>query len=270
MTAAEDENSHAIDSGLVEAAIDEARDSGVDLSALSLTRVARRAGISRATLFRRIGNREALEAAVRRQGVDPGTRRTVRERALEAALELIETNGVEALTLDQVAHRAGCSVTSVHTQFDGREGLLYALFERYSPMVSIERLLDRYRPERFEDQVREVYEAVFDVAMRRRAVLAALISNVLGRPSGPISQFAQRSAIPRILGRIGTWLSEEAAKGNCRALPVTIAAPLLLGPALAHVGARTVLEHQGEIIPPPVDTVIDTLTGAFCRAMRPD
>jgi AcrR family transcriptional regulator len=270
MTADHDEQGHVIDGGLVQAAIDEARDGGVDLSSISLTRVARRAGVSRATLFRRIGNREALEAAVRRQGVDPGTKRTVRERALEAALELIETNGVEALTLDQVAQLAGCSVTSVHTQFDGRDGLLSALFERYSPIASIERLLDRDRPESFQDQVREVYEAIFEVAICRQAVLAALIANVLGRPAGPFSQFARRSAIPRVLDRIGAWLAEEAAKGNCRALPVTIAAPLLLSPAVVHFGARTMLEHKADMPLPPLEEVIDTLTAAFCRAMRPD
>lgn len=263
-----EERGETVGDEVVRATIDEARDCGVDVSAVSLTRVARRAGISRATLFRRIGTRGALEAAVRRHGVDVGTRRTVRERALEAALELIEAGGVTSLTLEQVAQRAGCSVTSVHHQFDGREGLLAALFERYSPIVSVERLLSEPRPAAFEEQVRGVYEAFFDVALRRRALLAALISNVLGQPSGPISRFAQDTAVPRMLGQLGAWLADEAAKGSCRALPATIAIPLLAGPVVSHAAIRTVIEHDGGELP-PLDEVIDEVTRAFCRAVAP-
>src|SRR5919198_1258854 len=102
-----DRTAETVDGDVVMAAIDEARDLGVDVSAVSMTRVARRAGISRATLFRRIGSREALEAAIRSSGGDPGTRRSVRDRALEAALEVAEREGLEQLTLEKVARRAG-------------------------------------------------------------------------------------------------------------------------------------------------------------------
>src|SRR5215472_13431403 len=107
----------SVDPALVQAAIDESRESGRNLAHVPLDRVARRAGISRATLFRRIGGRKTLEQAVRRAGVDPGRKDSVRERALAAALDLIETRGLEALTLEEVARRAGCALTSVYAVF---------------------------------------------------------------------------------------------------------------------------------------------------------
>lgn len=263
-----DGRGQAVDDELVCAAIDEAREGRVDVSVVSLNRVARRAGVSRATLFRRIGNRAALEEAVRRRGIDVGTRRTVRERALQAALELVETGGVTSLTLERVAQRAGCSVTSVHQQFDGREGLLATLFEQYSPIVSVERLLHQPRPGGFEEQVRSVYEAFFDIALRRRAMLGALISNVLGQPSGPVSRFAQGTALPHVLAELGAWLAEEAAKGNCRELPVPVSIPLLIGPVVSHLAIRTAIERDRSDLP-ALEEVIDELTHAFCRAVAP-
>src|SRR5262245_66106899 len=180
--------SEPIDPALVQAAIDESRESGQELVHVSLDRVARRAGISRATLFRRIGSREALEEAVRRAGVDPGRKDSVRERALVAALNLIETRGLEALTLEEVARRAGCALTSVHPQLGGRDGLLSAVFERYSPIASVDRILED-RPERFEDQVRAVYAVFFDVAVRRGGVGGALFAHAAGRADGTTADF---------------------------------------------------------------------------------
>jgi len=255
----------AIDPALVQAAIDESRESGRDLVHLSLNRVARRAGISRATLFRRIGGREALEEAVRSAGVDPGRKDSVRERALVAALDLIETRGLEALTLEAVARRAGCALTSLHTQLGGREGLLSAVFERYSPIAGVERILDN-RPERFEDQVRAVYGVFFDVAVRRGAVGGALFAHAVGSPDGPIADFVRETIVPRVLKSIGGWLTEEARKGNCRELPQDLVVPLLLGPFALHMLSRTMIERAGGE-PPDRATVIDTMTEVFCRGV---
>src|SRR5262245_34359481 len=125
--------SGSIDPALVQAAIDESRESGRDLAHVPLDRVARRAGLSRATLFRRIGGRKALEQAVRRAGVDPGRKDSVRERALVAALDRIEARGLEALTLEEGARRAGCAMRSVQTQPGGRGGLRSGVCDRRSP-----------------------------------------------------------------------------------------------------------------------------------------
>jgi AcrR family transcriptional regulator len=255
-----------VDLRIVQAAIDEARDAGLDVSHVSLDRVARRAGVSRATLFRRIHGREALEEAVRQAGVEPGRRETVRDRALAAALELIEGRGLEALTVEEVARHAGCAVSSVHTQFGGRDGLLGALFERYSPVVAVERVLAD-RPERFEDQVTVVYATLFDGVARRRGVAAALLADVFGRPDGPIAAFAQRTVLPRILASLGAWLDEESRKGSCRPLPAELGVPTLLGPLGAHLVLRVAIERGGGD-PPARGLVIRTLAEAFCAAVR--
>jgi len=55
-------------------------------------------------------------------------RPSVRDRAVAAAARVIAEEGVAALTIEAVARRAQCAMTSVHAQFGGREELLLAVF----------------------------------------------------------------------------------------------------------------------------------------------
>lgn len=256
----------SIDPALVRAAIEEAQEAGREVAAVSLNRVARRAGVSRATLFRRIGNREALEAAVAAAGVDPGRRQDLGDRVLVAARRLIETEGLERLTLDAVARQAGCSVSSVHTRFDGRTGLLSAMFERDSPIAEVERMLAE-RPARFEEQVKLVHRHFFDAAAGRTGVLAALLTQVLGDPDGEVATFFRTEAAPRFVRSLGAWLREEAARGSCRDEPPAVLVPLLLGPLLMYLLARADREREGGCAFPASEDAIEALTAAFCRAV---
>jgi AcrR family transcriptional regulator len=257
-----------MDMTIVAAAIAEADESGTPVADLSLDRIARRAGVSRSTMFRRIHSRQALEAAVRQAGVDPGRRPTVRDRAVAAATELIVANGVGALTLEAVARRAGCALTSVHTQFGGRDGLLAAVFERHAPLPVVERVLapDGRRFERFEDAVGAVYTAVFDTLSADDGVIEALLAEVLARPDGLVMQLARERLVPRIVKTVGGWLRAEIRAGRCQDLPLSLLLPLLIAPISFHVIARKRLLAAGAPVPGRA-TVIQTMTGAFCRAV---
>src|SRR5829696_4258894 len=126
----------SVPSVLVSAAVAEARQRKQDVADVPLTAIAAAAGISRSTLVRRIGgSRRALDEAVRAAGVDPGGRPPVRERAIDAAATLIAEHGLSAVTMEAIANAAGCSQPSLHAAFGGRDGLLAAIFERYSPLL---------------------------------------------------------------------------------------------------------------------------------------
>jgi AcrR family transcriptional regulator len=213
-----------------------------------------------------VGSRAALEEAVRRTGVDPGRRESVRERALAAALEVVECEGLDAMTLEEVARRAGCAVTSLHTQLGGRDGLLTALFERYSPIaIGVRRILGD-RPRQFEDQVRAVYTAFYDAAVQRPALISALVADVLGRPGGPMAGVARRRGVPMALQDLGGWLAEEASKGHCRRLAPALAVPMLLGPLALHLLTRPLLADAGLEVPDR-SAAIEAMTTTFCRGM---
>src|SRR5262245_57557183 len=137
---------------IAEVVVTMARESGRQVAAIPLEEIAGRLGVSRSTLYRRIGSREALHAAVRAAGVEPGEQPDVRERATRAAAAIVRSDGLGALTLERVATVAGCSVPALHQQLGGREGLLTAIFERYHPLVPVERFLQT-PPATFRDGV---------------------------------------------------------------------------------------------------------------------
>lgn len=253
---------------VVAAAIVEAEWTGKPVAELSLDRIAARAGVSRSTIFRRIRSRQALDDAVREAGVDPGRRVSVRDRSIAVAAELIVAEGVGALTVEEVARRVGCAVTSVHTQCGGRDGLLGAVFERHAPLPTVERMFAA-EPQRFADLtggVRAIYGVILDLADADVGVIEALFAEVLAKPNGAVMRLARERILPRIIATIGGWLATQARAGRCADLPVSVLLPLFVSPISVHLIARRRLVAAGAPVPDR-DGVVDALTDAFCRAV---
>ena len=246
----------------------ESAETGTPIAELSLHRIARRAGVSRSTIYRRIGHRQALDEAVRQAGHDPGARVAVRDRAIAAAAEVIIADGVAALTIEGVAQRVGCAASSVHIAFGGREGLLAAVFEQHAPLPAVERLLSQH-PEwfiDFETGVRAIYTVVFDTVVDDTAVLEALFAETLGKPNGIGMQLFRDQILPRITATVGAWLGRQIDAGHCADVPLSLLIPLLISPISVHLLARHRLAAAGASVPDR-DTVIDVMTAAFCGAV---
>jgi AcrR family transcriptional regulator len=255
-----------MDSVIVQAAMAEAEATGTPVAELSLDRIARRAGVSRSTAYRRVRTRRALDDAVRQAGGEPGSRIAVRERAIAAATDLIVADGVAALTVEAVTRRVGCAATSVYAAFGDREGLLAAVFDRHAPLPVVEDLLAAPRPfDDFESGVRAIYTAVFDSVVDDTAVLQALFAEILAKPNGIGMQFFRERILPRITSTVGGWLNEQIRAGRCADLPLTLLIPLLIAPISVHLLARVPLTAAGQVVPER-RTVIEAMTSAFCGA----
>lgn len=100
----------------------------------TMAQLAEAAGVSRATLYRRVPSREALAQRLRARGVEPGSELgdPVRDRILEATGALVDAEGLR-FTIEQVAERAGVGAATVYRSFGDREGLLRAFFDERSP-----------------------------------------------------------------------------------------------------------------------------------------
>lgn len=251
---------------LVRAAQTAASETGLAVADVPLELIAQHAGISRATLYRRIESRAALNEAVRRAGIDPGGRADVRERATEAAADLIEAGGLAAMTLEEVAARADCSLRALHTQLGGRDGLISAVFERYSPLPPIERVLAD-RPRSLEAGVQAIYRNILDAISARPGLLRALIAEVAFRPDGPTAQYLRDSYLPRALSAVIPWLEHHVQSGDIRRIPAPLLLKLLVGPMLAHALLGSALASMSSAEQPNSDDLCDALTGGFIRAV---
>jgi len=251
---------------LIQAAQAASEATGLPVADVPLDAIAEHAGLSRATLYRRIGSRAALEDAIRAAGIDPGGRPDVRERATEAAADLIEEGGLAALTLEAVSERAECSVRALHTQVGGRDGLLAAVFERYSPLPGIERAMaGESMP--LEQGLRAIYGTILDTALARPGLLAAVVADVAFRPDGPTAEYVRGTYLPRVTGVILPWLEDLVRSGEIRPLPIPLLVQLLVGPIGAHVFLGPVLARTTGLQPPSREEVSDGLIDAFMRAV---
>ncbi|MGW2255235.1 TetR/AcrR family transcriptional regulator [Kitasatospora sp. NPDC001660] len=251
---------------LVAAALAAAKERGQDVADVPLTAIATAAGVSRSTLLRRLGgSRTALDEAVRRAGVDPGGRRPVRERAIDAAARLVAERGLGGITLDAVADRAGCSLPSLHAVFEGRDGLLAAVFEQHGPLPDLEALAAD-PPERLEDTVRALYRTFATVFEREPRIVPAVFADLFSRPDGPAAQLMTAS-LPRMIDGLDRLLLPHVEAGRLRPLPLPVLVQLLLGPVINHVLLRPALEPVLGAGLPSLDESIELFADAYLRAV---
>jgi AcrR family transcriptional regulator len=252
---------------LIEAAVRAAEALNRDIAEVSVSAIAAEAQISRSTLLRRLGgSRSALDAAVRAAGIDPGGRPPVRLRALTAAAELISENGLAATTLDAVADRADCSVFSLHAAFGGRDGLLRAVFDQYSPIRDIEEYLAQVQGD-FHGTVHGFYRTVAKALSREPRVTPAMLAEVYSRPASAAVQSLSRYAAPRMFSTLGAWFDAEIKAGRIREQPLLVLAQQLLGPIFIHMLMRPAFPDVPGLTLPDVDTVCEEFTTNFIGAV---
>jgi len=102
----------------------------------SVERIARRAGVSRATFYRHFGSRAAMLETVTHSPRPPA-----RTRILVAAQEMLVRSSLGALSMDDLARAADVSRGTLYRIFPGKAALMEGLIEAYTalhPNVTIE------------------------------------------------------------------------------------------------------------------------------------
>jgi AcrR family transcriptional regulator len=252
---------------VVEAALRAAEHLGRDVADVPLIAIAREAGMSRSTLVRRLnGSRQLLDDAVRATGVEPGGRPPVRERAVQAAASLISDRGLAAVTLEAVAVQADCSVHSVYAVFGGRDELMRAVFDRYSPILDLDEVISEPDAE-FGETVHRIYRLLTEAFSREPRVAPAMLAEGLARPTEPAVQALLQYHVPRMLAGVGQWLAGEITAGRVRDLPL----PLLIQQMLAPIAIHTMVRPAAVNIPalelPELDQACVVFADNFLRAV---
>ena len=259
---------HPVAPELIEAAVRAAEAAGRDLAEVPVSAIAAEANISRSTLLRRLGgSRSALDAAVRAAGIDPGGRPPVRVRALTAAAELVSENGLAAATLEAIADRADCSVFSLHAAFGGRDELMRAVFDQFSPIRDVEDYLARAHGD-FASTVHGFYRTVAKALDREPRVIPAVFAEAFSRPKSAAVQSLASYAAPRMFGALGAWFDTEIQAGRIRDQPTIALAQQLLGPIVIHMLMRPAYPGVPGLTLPDVEEACDAFAANFIRAVE--
>jgi AcrR family transcriptional regulator len=252
---------------IVDAALRAAETLGRDVADVPLVAIAREAGMSRSTLIRRLnGSRQALDDAVRAAGVEPGGRPPVRERAVQAAAALVSSRGLSGVTLEAVAAQADCSVHSLYAAFGGRDELMRAVFDRYSPIIDLDEVTSEPDAE-LGQTVHRIYRALAEAFSREPRVAPAMLAEGLARPTEPAVQALMQYHVPRMLAGPGAWLEGEVAAGRIRDLPLPLLIQQMLAPIAIHTMTRPAAAHIPEVELPDLDHTCTVFADAFLRAV---
>jgi AcrR family transcriptional regulator len=263
-------NSPSVDPNVLARILQYARDRNTTVAALSVEEISRGIGLSRATLYRRIGSRQALLDAMRLAGHDTGEQPNATERMLEAAADLIREGGHAVLTLEAVAARAGVALPTVFARFGNRSGLLTQVFEKYGPIPRLQRHLRPLEPgdtESFRRCVTAAYGEIWDLLLAEHALVSAIAIEALRDPDGEIRHFLQERYLPEVFSRILPWLGEQIRNGTVRPIPLLILGQEFVAPMLMHMATRPLVRSAGVSPLPDRDTACAMFADLYCLSV---
>ena len=220
------------------------------------------AGISRASFYRHFKSREALLKAL---AVSPEP--DARERVLGAAVEMVGSQGLTALSMDALADRAEVSRATLYRLFPGKSALLMGLVDAYSPLEPVRRLLSARKDEPPEVLMPELARTAYRAVAGRIGLMRALFFEVSGLSAETEEVAAQ--AITGVVGLLVMYVTEQMAAGRLRRVHPLLALQSFIGPVLFHILTRRLAERvlnldvEGE-------AAITQLAEAWLRAMSPE
>jgi len=212
-----------------------------DGPAFSMDALARKAGVSRATLYRHLRGRRQLSELIASARRPPA-----RERLIAAASDLLVTRGLHGFSLEDVAASAGVSATTLYREFHDRTELLRAVIETVAPAQALVAILadPKAHPER-------VLTAFVSALLRRLEEQPAFLRLVL---LGDAAQVAELRKLRRTRAGVShaltQYLEAQVRAGRLRPYPVTRLTASLLGLVL---GSRVTDRLMGDALAVPFE-----------------
>ena len=228
--------------------------------------IASAAGISKAAFYREFPSRTALLDELRLEP-EPDSR----ERILRAALELIGVGGLAALSMDELAARAGVSRATLYRLFPGKPPLFVEVVRAFSPLEAVTTTLTEMQAEPPEVVMPELARTIYRVIAGPGSPGIGMLRAVFIEVSmfSAEAEAAARDIATTVLATAGAYVMSQMAAGRLRHMPPLVALQGFIGPIFFHLLTRPFaervmgLEMDGE-------QAVTLLAEGWLRAMRPD
>jgi AcrR family transcriptional regulator len=224
------------------------------------------AGMSKASFYRAFDSHRALLEALE---VEPEP--AARERVLESALAMVGGVGLAALSMDELAVRAGVSRATLYRLFPGKPALFTSLLRTYSPLEPVSRLANSVRdqpPDVVMPEIARTFFASLDGSGSPRIGLLRAIFFEVSSLS-PDAEEATRDLIGTILGSVGAYVMAQMAAGRLRMMHPLLALQAFIGPIFFHMLTRPLAERVAGFDIDGEQAVV-ALAENWLRAMKPD
>lgn len=232
----------------------------------TVAQFAEAAGVSRTAFYRAFESRGALLEALAVQP-EPATR----ERILEAARIMIGAHGLGALSMDDLATRAGVSRATLYRLFPGKSALFTSLIKAYSPLEPVSRLAIEMKDEPpavvMPEIARIMYRTVYGSGETRLGLLRAVFFEVSGL--APEAEASARETLQTIIGSVGAYVLTQMTSGKLRPMSPLLALQSFVGPIFFHLLTRPLVER---VLGIDIDgeQAVTELAEGWLRSMKPD
>jgi AcrR family transcriptional regulator len=223
--------------------------------------LARAAGVSRASFYRHFKSREALLEAL-----DVTPEPATRERILAAAVDLVASHGLRALSMDDLADLAEVSRATLYRLFPGKAALMLAMIHAYSPLDPVTEVLTARSSEPPAVLMPEIARTAYRAVAGRTGLMRAAFFEMSGF-APEIEEVAEQS-IARVAGLLVMYIAAQMEAGRLRRMHPLLALQAFIGPVFFHILTRPVAE---KVLHLDVDgeSAVTQLAEAWLRAMSP-
>jgi AcrR family transcriptional regulator len=226
-----------------------------------IARIARQAGVSRATFYRHFGSREALLSII---AMDPPI--PARERILEAAANLIGHGGLHTFSMEDVAVSAGVSRATVYRLFPTKAALFGEMVRHFSPFERVVDLITANRDQPPEVVVPLLARTIASIGQRRVGIMRAVLLEAAAVT--PVAVSGIQPFMPEAIGALASYLAHHMETGRVRRMHPILAVQALMGPIFIHLVTRPIAERiMGFDM--PIDEVVDELSATILGGLTP-
>lgn len=177
----------------------------------TMEQLGQRTGLSRATLYRRVGSKRALLERLVTQGEAPPSEPAgVQTRILDGVRRVVAEHGVAGATMERFAEAANVGVATLYRRFGGREQLIEAFVRASEARVRTRTLVERAAGDLRTELIAIARSALAFFGDNRdlmRVVLA-------GRPDEQELLRALKGSSSRTLDSLAALFARECAAGR--------------------------------------------------------